>query len=181
MTGYDDDWLAFEELRDGADADGLLHPRRRGSASASPWKPTFTSVHAAYHQLSRRLEQLLRDVGIGLSATEAVVLVAAARDPGAAVALSRRETGIHPSTMTSVLDRLERSGLIERRRGTDDHRFVAILPTSQGRYAADLARTALRELDVELGVHLHSDDLAAVDGLAGAALVIGPRGTLPDY
>jgi DNA-binding MarR family transcriptional regulator len=141
----------------------------------------FLSLLAATNRLSRRLQQLLDDAGAGLSPTEAAALVAITRDPGAGIALSRREAGLQPSTMTSVLDRLERRGLIRRQSGNHDHRFVAVWPTLQGRIASDQARSALAELDEELGVYVHPDDLAAVDAVSEASVAIGTRGTLPDY
>jgi DNA-binding MarR family transcriptional regulator len=110
-----------------------------------------------------------------------VVLLAISTEPGGAIAIIRREAGVHPSTMTSVLDRLEQGGLIRRERANDDHRFVAVWPTQTGNIAGDQARAALWELDEELGVHVHADDLAALGDLAAAAAAISPRGTPPDY
>jgi DNA-binding MarR family transcriptional regulator len=52
-------------------------------------------------------------------------------------ALARR-AGLHPATMTGILDRLERGGWIIRDRDTDDRRGVAIR-TVRGR-SADLLR-----------------------------------------
>jgi DNA-binding MarR family transcriptional regulator len=177
-TGFDmTDLDAEREI--GPDDDLPALPRRRSRAGRG--RPAFTSIHAACHQLGRRLERLLADAGAYLSATEAVVLLAITTEPGAAIAISRRETGVHPSTMTSVLDRLERHGLIRRERSNDDHRFVGVWPTLTGNIAGDQARAALRELDEELGVHVHVDDLAGLDDLAAAAAAIAPRGTLPDY
>jgi len=160
--------------------DYLLFPPRRPDTHTRP-RPVFLSLHAAYHRLSRRLQRLLDETGASLSPTEAAVLVAITRDPGAAIALSRRDAGLHPSTMTSVLDRLEQRGLIRREPGTEDHRFVAIWPTLQGRIASDQARAALVELDDELSVHVHREDLAALGELEDAAGAIGTRGTPPDY
>jgi hypothetical protein len=58
---------------------------------------------------------------------------------------------------------------------------VAVWPTLRGRIACDQARSALAELDEELRVHVHRDDLAAVAELEDAAGAIGTRGTAPDY
>jgi MarR family transcriptional repressor of emrRAB len=174
------DWLGSMELDDLEPAGDLLLPPPPRSGRGTR-RPVFMSLHAAYHQLSRRLEWLLDEAGTSLSATEAAVLVAAAAIPGGAIALSRRDTGIHPSTMTSVLDRLERRGYITRERGAEDHRFVALWTTPAGRHAADQARAALAELDQELRVHVNADDLEAMDEVSDAAGAIAPRGTLPDY
>jgi DNA-binding MarR family transcriptional regulator len=172
------DLADFADLADLADLAPV--PRRRPGTLGRP-RPVFLSLQAATNRLSRRFQQLLDDAGAALSPTEAAALVAIMRDPGAAIALSRREAGLQPSTMTSVLDRLERRGFIRRQAGNEDHRFVAVWPTLQGRIASDQARAALAELDEELGVYVHPDDLAAIEAVAEASAAIGTLGTLPDY
>jgi len=161
------------------DEEFLFPSRRLGTRTRR--RPVFLSLHAAFHLLSRRLDRRLADAGTGLSATEAAVMIAVAAQPGAAITISRRESGLQPSTMTSVLDRLERRGLVRRERGADDHRFVAVWPTLTGRIASDQVRRALAELEEELRVYVHADDLAAIDELSDAAGAIGPRGTPFDY
>jgi DNA-binding MarR family transcriptional regulator len=173
--------LGGDDLTAGPEDDPPLHPSARRVDDTTRRRPVFRSLHAAYHRLARRLDRLLAEAGADLSATDAVVLVAVSAEPGGAITLSRRDTGLHPSTITSVLDRLERRGLVRRERGADDHRFVAVWPTLPGRIASDQARSALATLDEELRVHVLPDDLAAIEEVSDAAGVIAPRGTPPDY
>jgi DNA-binding MarR family transcriptional regulator len=172
----DDDMNTWLDDRLALDAE-LGFPPRRGRAA--PPRAAFTSLHAAYHLLARRLEHELRDSG--LTASEAVVLVAASRVPGGAIKLSREEAGLRPSTMTSVFDRLARNGLVQRERSNQDHRFVGIWLTPLGKAAAAESRAALHELDAMLGEYVRPSDLAAACELFEASHAIALRGSRARY
>jgi DNA-binding MarR family transcriptional regulator len=100
-------------------------------------------------------------------------------------ALARR-AGLHPATMTGILDRLERGGWIIRDRDTDDRRGVAIR-TVRGR-SADLLRlyAGMNASMDEICAGYSGDDLellagflrrTAAAGLAAAEqLADGPPG-----
>jgi len=174
----------IEEAADDLDEswdDDLLHPPPRPTGRKSNGRTVFANLHVAFHNLCRRLEWILREEGEALSATEAMVLIAVTREPGAAIAVSRRETGLRPSTMTSVLARLERRRLVRREPSPHDHRFVAVWPTPSGQIAGAQARDAVGRLGVELAVHVQRDDLDGVGSLAEAGAVLGLHGTPLDY
>jgi DNA-binding MarR family transcriptional regulator len=69
------------------------------------------------HQIGARLE--LKDVDL-----DCLDLISR-HGPLSPSALARR-AGLHPATMTGILDRLERSGWIARDRDPDDRRAVAV-------------------------------------------------------
>lgn len=60
--------------------------------------------------------------------------------PLSAIALARL-AGLHPATMTGIIDRLERGGWIKRERDPDDRRSVILHPV-RGRQADVLRLTA---------------------------------------
>jgi len=80
------------------------------------------------------------------------VLMSLWRDDGlSAVELARR-AGLEPSTMTGLLDRMERDRLLERRADPDDRRAQRIYLTETGRTVREPAlavvdRTLARVLD----------------------------------
>jgi DNA-binding MarR family transcriptional regulator len=59
-------------------------------------------------------------------------------------------TAQRPSTLTGVLDRLERRGLIERGANPSDRRSVLVRLTPEGRAQAERVERAYEELEPEL-------------------------------
>jgi len=86
----------------------------------------------------------------------------------------RRSLRLTPSTLTSLADRLERDGYLERRRHPTDRRTVVLALTSTGKraYAAEksfyrhLIDDSLESLDATARSHV----LAALAGLAQSQL-----------
>ena len=112
-------------------------------------------------RLTRAIKESLRDLGAQLSLlnhsvgvrldlkdTDLECLDIIARyGPLSPSALARR-AGLHPATMTGIIDRLERGGWVARDRGTSDRRAVLI--------------RALRDRNSEL-LHLYSGMNTSVD------------------
>jgi DNA-binding MarR family transcriptional regulator len=82
---------------------------------------------------------------VGLTAPQLLVLQAI-RDLGA-VAISRlsSEVSLSQATVTTILDRLEKRGLVDRRRSEQDKRVVHALLTDEGRAVVESAPTPLQE------------------------------------
>ncbi len=57
---------------------------------------------------------------------------------------------IDSATMTGVVDRLERSGLVERRVDTDDRRIYRLFVTSRGRSLRPMLDSAMDKLNAEV-------------------------------
>jgi DNA-binding MarR family transcriptional regulator len=109
------------------------------------------SVHGAYQAMKRRLEVATREHG--LDACEALVLAAIWKEPGCAPLDVRRRLGFHRSTLSSLLDRLERDGLINRpTSGFNGQRFELEL-TNSGRIAADVADLVIAAVEEELATY----------------------------
>jgi DNA-binding MarR family transcriptional regulator len=77
-------------------------------------------------ELRRETEQL------GITARQATLLWLVKRSPGLSLAELAAEEGISPSALSGHVDRLERAGLIERVRSTDDRRRVGLRLTDEG-------------------------------------------------
>jgi DNA-binding MarR family transcriptional regulator len=82
---------------------------------------------------------------VGLTAPQLLVL-RAIRDLGA-VAISRlsSEVSLSQATVTTILDRLEKRGLVDRRRSAQDKRVVHALLTDAGRAVVESAPTPLQD------------------------------------
>jgi DNA-binding MarR family transcriptional regulator len=77
-------------------------------------------------ELRKETEQL------GITARQATLLWLVKRSPGLSLAELAAEEGISPPALSGHVDRLERAGLIERVRSTEDRRRVGLRLTEDG-------------------------------------------------
>jgi DNA-binding MarR family transcriptional regulator len=77
-------------------------------------------------ELRKETEQL------GITARQATLLWLVKRSPGLSLAELAAEEGISPPALSGHVDRLERAGLIERVRSTEDRRRVGLRLTDDG-------------------------------------------------
>jgi DNA-binding MarR family transcriptional regulator len=92
------------------------------------------SVAAELRPVLLRLARELRKETeqLGITARQATLLWLVKRRPGLSLAELAAEEGISPPAMSGHVDRLERAGLIERVRSTDDRRRVGLSLTDDG-------------------------------------------------
>jgi len=111
------------------------------------------------HRVLDHLAAELADLGL----RQAEINVLAQMQPGAARPVGElvAATGQRPSTLTGVLDRLERKRLVRRRVNAADRRSFTIELTAAGEAAAGRVHEAFAALDARV-----SDDLprAATEG-----------------
>jgi DNA-binding MarR family transcriptional regulator len=77
-------------------------------------------------ELRKETEQL------GVTARQATLLWLVKRSPGLSLAELAAEEGISPPALSGYVDRLERAGLLERVRSTEDRRRVGLRITDDG-------------------------------------------------
>jgi DNA-binding MarR family transcriptional regulator len=77
-------------------------------------------------ELRKETEQL------GVTARQATLLWLVKRSPGLSLAELAAEEGISPPALSGYVDRLERAGLLERVRSTEDRRRVGLRLTDEG-------------------------------------------------
>jgi DNA-binding MarR family transcriptional regulator len=77
-------------------------------------------------ELRKETEQL------GITARQATLLWLVKRSPGLSLAELAAEEGISPPALSGHVDRLERAGLIERVRSSEDRRRVGLRLTDEG-------------------------------------------------
>jgi DNA-binding MarR family transcriptional regulator len=99
------------------------------------------ATHATLHLITAEL------AGPDLTAAEINVLANLADGHGRTVSQLAAATGSRPSTLTSVLDRLERRGHITRGARAGDRRSVLVELTGSGRTAAAVITAALADLE----------------------------------
>jgi len=99
------------------------------------------ATHATLHWLSDELAHL------DLTASEINALGNLADGTGRTVTELGSALGARPATLTGILDRLERRGLIRRGVRPGDRRVVLIELTAAGAKAADLVHRAILDLE----------------------------------
>lgn len=103
----------------------------------------IAALEATVHRVLDHLGRELAD--LDLTHGEINALFHLTPDPVPVSALIAA-TGQRPSTMTGVLARLERRGLLVRERSPDDGRSHLVRPTSTGTTAGDRVRAAFTRL-----------------------------------
>ena len=110
-------------------------------------------------ELRKETEQL------GVTARQATLLWLVKRSPGLSLAELAAEEGISPPALSGHVDRLERAGLIERVRSTEDRRRVGLRLTAEG---ARLLRRVRARRTTWLAEHLRALDPAALEAIGTA-------------
>jgi DNA-binding MarR family transcriptional regulator len=121
------------------DAGSARHRRRLSAAIKEALRELSIQLSLLNHHVGARVE--LKDVDL-----DCLDLISR-NGPLSPSALARR-AGLHPATMTGIIDRLERGGWVARDRGSSDRRAVLI--------------RALRDRNSEL-LHLYSGMNTSVD------------------
>jgi MarR family transcriptional regulator, organic hydroperoxide resistance regulator len=121
---------------------------------------------ADWQRVTHRLLAALDDelAHLGLSAAEVNLLACLAEAEPQTVSALGAATGQRPSTLTGVLDRLERRGLVARRPNPADRRSTLIALTSPGRDAAREVASAFERVAARIA----PDTAADVQRLLGA-------------
>ncbi|MFF5290429.1 MarR family transcriptional regulator [Paractinoplanes globisporus] len=120
------------------------------------------------HQVGARLK--LRDVDF-----DCLNLVSqhGSLGPGALAKLA----GLHPATMTGVLDRLEKAGWVARERDPDDRRAVLVRAAKErGREVLDLFDDMNGKMD-EICTDYTADELALIAGFLRRTAAAGREAT----
>jgi DNA-binding MarR family transcriptional regulator len=113
---------------------------------------TSSSLGAALHALARaqrtRLGVLLAP--FGLHPGQDALLMLLWGEPGLRPSELATRLGVEPPTVTRMLQRLERGGLVERRPDRHDARVVRVQPTPRSRLLEGNVRRAWAAVDTTL-------------------------------
>jgi len=106
------------------------------------------AMEATIHRVLEKLGAELAELGL----THGEVNALAQLVPGTAVTVAEllAATGQRASTLTGVLDRLERRGLIERALNPRDRRSFTVTLTDAGAAAAEKVRRTFRDIEEQV-------------------------------
>lgn len=116
-----------------------------GWAEAADGMAMVTSLVRAQQLLMERIDAVLRPRGLTFARYEVLRLLSFTRE--AAMPMSRLGSllQVHPTSVTSAVDRLVGQGYVERVRGDADKRVVRAVLTDAGREAVEEATAALND------------------------------------
>lgn len=123
-------------------------------------------LHKATRQLSVYLTARMERIGVPPQAGHLLSYVAAYAP--CSIPELRRVFGYRPSTLTSVLNRLEDAALVVRRIDPNDRRSFLVEGTPQGQRKGREARRLVEELEAELLEGLDPEQVEAFRAVIGA-------------
>jgi DNA-binding MarR family transcriptional regulator len=124
--------------------------------------PLVAEWQRVTHVLLAELDRRLGDLGLTAGEVNALACLRGGKPLG--LRRLAEATGQPPSTLTGVVDRLERRGLVARRPHPEDRRAFELAPTAEGRRA--IARVA-KAFD-DLGAALPEETARVLAAVAAA-------------
>ena len=98
-----------------------------------------TSLMRVQQLVLAQLDEILRPHGLTFARYEALVLLTFARAGSLPLGKMGERLQVHPTSVTSIVDRLEAAGLVVRRRHPEDGRAVLAEITEAGRAVVEAA------------------------------------------
>lgn len=126
-----------------------------------PERRLFFLLSAGARRVQRWIDAELAGRG-GLTQAQAGLLFFLGRDGGALIGEAAEALDVAPSAMTGLVDRMERSGLVERRADAADGRAQRLYPTEAGRAARASALDGLKTLNATLTDGFTEAEVAAI-------------------
>jgi DNA-binding MarR family transcriptional regulator len=123
-----------------------------------------TSLMRVQQLVLAELDELLRPHGLTFARYEALVLLVFSSRGSLPLGKMGERLQVHPTSVTSIVRRLEAAGLVTRRAHPDDGRAVLAEITDAGRALVEVATRDLVEADFALGA-LSDDDLRTLSAL----------------
>lgn len=129
-----------------------------------PAMHAVTSLMRVQQLVIGRLDAILKPHGLSFARYEALVLLTFSSRGSLPLGKMGERLQVHPTSVTSIVRRLESGGLVVRRPHPDDGRGVLAEITPAGRSVVEAATADLVGADFGLGV-LDDDALGAVSEL----------------
>ncbi len=134
-----------------------------------------TSLMRVHQLVLSQLDELLRPLGLTFARYEVLVLLSFSRHGSLSLGKIGERLQVHATSVTSLVQRLDAAGLIERRPHPHDGRAVLAAITDQGR------RVLERATEVVTGAGFGLGSLAEEDCDALSSLLRGPRAAAGDF
>jgi DNA-binding MarR family transcriptional regulator len=124
------------------------------------------SLERGSHLIGAYLDTTVGD--LGLTQGEAHVLAQIGERGPVSISVLHHEFGHKRSTLTNILDRLEKRGLLRREMNRTDRRSILVELTPSGKRIASRLKAALERLEQALSGQVHQRDLAGLAAVVRA-------------
>lgn len=145
---------------------------RHGWDDAADGMAMVTSVVRAHQLLMERIEGVLRPRDLTFARYEVLRLLSFTKERSLAMTRLGSLLQVHPTSVTSAVDRLVKQGFVERERGTADRRVILATLTSAGAEVVEEATVALNS-EVFEKPGLEPADVLALTSMLGALRASG--------
>lgn len=136
---------------------------RHGWPDAADGMAMVTSLVRAQQLLMERIDAVLRPLGLTFARYEVLRLLSFTRSGALPMTRLGSLLQVHPTSVTSAVDRLQAQGYVERRRDEADKRVVRAAITAAGRRIVETATDGLNEVFRSPG--LDAADVGRLTGL----------------
>lgn len=116
---------------------------RHGWTDAADGMAMVTSIVRVQQLLMERIDAVLRPLGLTFARYEILRLLSFVQSGSMPMTRLGSLLQVHPTSVTSAVDRLVRQGYVERLRREDDRRVVLAALTDEGRAVVDEATAGL--------------------------------------
>src|SRR3712207_2693110 len=132
-----------------------------------------TSVMRAQQVLLAHLNDALRPFGLTFPRYEALMLLHFTRKGALPLGKIGERLQVHRTSVTNIVDKLERDGLVRRVPHADDRRATLAAITPEGRRVALAATEAVHAIDFGLGALPEADQEALAELLRNLRIAAG--------
>lgn len=127
-----------------------LWKQRWGSV---PSMAAITSIMRAQQILLAQVDAVVKPYGLTFARYEALVLLTFSRAGELPMSKIGERLMVHPTSVTNTVDRLQKSGLVDKRPNPEDGRGTLASITAEGREVCDAATRELMAVDFGLSAY----------------------------
>ncbi|PYI69313.1 MarR family transcriptional regulator [Arthrobacter livingstonensis] len=135
-----------------------------GWADAADGMAAFSSVMRTHQLMYSRVDAVLKPLGLSYARLELLRLLSFTRGGALPMASASARLQVHPTSVTNVVDRLERDGFLRREAHPTDGRATLVVLTPAGRTLVEAATAALNE-QVFAQPGIPPDELRSMTGI----------------
>ncbi len=114
-----------------------------GWSDAADAMAAYSSVMRTHQLMYSRVDVVLKPLGLSYARLELLRLLSFTRDGALPMASASARLQVHPTSVTSVVDRLEKDGMVHRQAHPTDGRATLIVLSDAGRELVERATTVL--------------------------------------
>jgi len=111
----------------------------------------ITSLMRAHQLVLAEVDAIVRPYGLTFARYEALVLLTFSRNGTLPLSKIGQRLQVHPTSVTNIVDRLAKAGLVDRKPNPEDGRGVLAEITAEGRDIVEKATADLMAADFSLG------------------------------